>query len=161
MMNTMTPIIITEDLSKTFKASDRIVQAVDRVSLSIGRGELFGLFGTNGAGKSTLVRMLATILAPSSGQARIGGLDVVKNELAVRALVGLVTAEERSFYGRLSARKNLRFFAALTKRAPAGNPPACRICSATLRSSATCFRPVSIPFDRSKTEAKHVPRIDP
>jgi ABC-2 type transport system ATP-binding protein len=76
-------------------------------------GELFGLFGPNGAGKSTLVRMLATLLMPSGDSANVNGHDIVRDELQVRASSGLVTANERSFYGRLSAEHNLSFYAAM------------------------------------------------
>lgn len=83
------------------------------VSFSVERGELFGLFGSNGAGKSTLVRMLATLIAPTSGSATINGFDIAHDELKVRASIGLVASDERSFYGRLTCRQNLSFYAAL------------------------------------------------
>ena len=87
--------------------------AVSNVSLSVRRGEFFGLLGPNGAGKSTLFKMLATLILPDSGRARIGGHDVVSNGSAVRRLVTPVQPDERSLYWRLSARDNLRLFAAL------------------------------------------------
>ena len=74
-------------------------------------GELFGLFGPNGAGKSTLVRMLTTLLTPTRGTAK--GFDIVRDELKVRGACGLVTSDERSFYGRITARHNLSFYAAM------------------------------------------------
>lgn len=114
----MSAMVVAEALSKVFKTANGPLLAVDNVSFTIKRGELFGLFGTNGAGKSTLVRMLSTLLAPTSGRALIDGLDVVAQDLAVRAKIGLVTAEERSFYGRLSAIRNLSFFAALQNVTP-------------------------------------------
>ena len=89
------------------------MNAVSDVTLEIKPGELFGLFGPNGAGKSTIVRMLTTLLAPTSGTASVNGHDVVRDDLQVRASCGLVTAEERSFYGRLSAAHNLSFYAAM------------------------------------------------
>lgn len=109
----MQPIIHTDRLSKRFAAGQREIHAVRGVSLDILPGELFGLFGSNGAGKSTLVRMLSTLLAPSSGSASVNGWDVLRDEINVRRSIGLVTADERSFHGRLSARQNLRFYAAL------------------------------------------------
>src|SRR5215217_6096211 len=87
--------------------------AVDRVSLHIERGELFGLLGQNGAGKTTLIKMLCTALLPSSGSASLMGYDVVKQARQVRERIGLVNGEERSFYWRLTGRQNLEFFAAL------------------------------------------------
>ncbi len=106
----MKSIIVTQELSKTYPGGAR---AVRDVSLAIRPGEIFGLFGPNGAGKSTIVRMLTTLLAPTSGTAVVAGHDVVQEPLAVRGVIGLVTADERSFYGRLSAAQNLAFYAAM------------------------------------------------
>jgi ABC-2 type transport system ATP-binding protein len=109
----MSEIIKTNNLSKTYQSRGKPVTAVTNLTFSVNQGELFGLFGPNGAGKSTLVRMLTTLLAPSSGTAVVNGFDVVQQEMQVRASIGLVTAEERSFYGRLTARQNLQFYAAM------------------------------------------------
>ena len=109
----VTAMIEVERLSKTFQRSGQTVVAVRDVSFDVKAGELFGLFGHNGAGKSTLVRMLATLLRPTHGAARVGGFDLVRAERAVRARLGVVFSDERSFYGRLSATQNLYFFAAL------------------------------------------------
>jgi ABC-2 type transport system ATP-binding protein len=87
--------------------------AVDDISLEIGEGELFGLLGENGAGKTTLIRMLTTTLVPTSGSARVGGFDVVRDPHPVRRLIGLVSGDERTFYWRLTGRQNLEFFASL------------------------------------------------
>jgi ABC-2 type transport system ATP-binding protein len=107
------PIIITRGLTKIYRSMQQEVRAVSDVTLEIRPGELFGLFGPNGAGKSTLVRMLTTLLAPTSGTASVNGYDILRDDLQVRASSGLVTAEERSFYGRLSAVHNLSFYAAM------------------------------------------------
>lgn len=88
------------------------VTAVSDLSLTIPEGELFGLLGPNGAGKTTLVKMLCTLILPSSGTAAIAGHDLVAVG-AIRAAVGLVVSDDRSFYWRLSARRNLAFFAAM------------------------------------------------
>ncbi|MCP4361077.1 MAG: ABC transporter ATP-binding protein [Chloroflexi bacterium] len=88
------------------------VEAVADVTLSITSGETFGLLGPNGAGKTTLVKMLCTLLRPSSGTAVIAGYPL-KKAAAIRAHVSLVVSDERSFYWRLSARHNLNFFAAM------------------------------------------------
>ena len=89
------------------------VPALQAVSLNVLEGEVYGVLGPNGSGKTTLLKILSTILTPSSGQARIFGLDVVTQDTLVRDLVALVTAEDRSFYWRLTARQNLAFFATL------------------------------------------------
>jgi ABC-2 type transport system permease protein len=88
------------------------VLAVDRVSLAVQEGEIFGLLGPNGAGKSSLVRMLCTLVLPTAGQARVCGHDL-SDEATVKAQVGLASGEERSFYWRLNGRDNLRFYGAL------------------------------------------------
>ncbi len=88
------------------------VTAVSDVSFSVEKGEMFGLLGPNGAGKTTLVKMLCTLILPSSGRAMVAGIDL-KNDRAIRAVTGLVVSDERSFYWRLSIRRNLQFFAAL------------------------------------------------
>jgi ABC-2 type transport system ATP-binding protein len=87
--------------------------AVDGVSLQIQRGEIFGLLGPNGAGKSTTIRMLCTLLEPTSGIARINGYDVITQSNLVRQSLGTVLAGERSIYWKLTARENLAYFAAL------------------------------------------------
>ena len=109
----MDKIIQATNLSKTYQSRGQAVTAVSNVTFSVGVGELFGLFGPNGAGKSTIVRMLTTLLAPTSGTAVVHGFDVVQQPIQVRASVGLVTADERSFYGRLTAQQNLQFYAAM------------------------------------------------
>jgi len=112
--------IQTKDITKRFARSSgyrdllpfrkkRWVMAVEGVSIAIEEGEFFGLLGPNGAGKTTLIKMLCCLVLPTSGTARVLGHDVVKEESAVKKLVGLVSAEERSFYWRLSGRENLKF----------------------------------------------------
>jgi ABC-2 type transport system ATP-binding protein len=87
--------------------------AVDGVDLRIEQGEVFGLLGPNGAGKSTTIRMLCTLLEPTSGTARVNGFDIVKQSNQVRQSLGTVLAGERSIYWKLTARENLDYFAAL------------------------------------------------
>ena len=87
--------------------------AVDGVDLQIQRGEIFGLLGPNGAGKSTTIRMLCTLLEPTSGTARVNGFDVVSQANDVRRNLGTLLAGERSIYWKLSGRENLEYFAAL------------------------------------------------
>lgn len=109
----MKPIITTQGLTKVYGKGPNAVHAITDLSLQIMPGEVFGLFGPNGAGKSTLVRILTTLLAPTSGTAFVSGYNVLREELQVRASCGLVTSNERSFYGRLSASQNLAFFASM------------------------------------------------
>jgi ABC-2 type transport system ATP-binding protein len=89
------------------------IRALEGVSLDVEEGEIFGLLGPNGAGKTTLIKLLSCLVIPDSGTAKIFGHDILKEEAEVKKLVGLVSAEERSFYWRLTGRENLRFYAGL------------------------------------------------
>ena len=121
--------IETVDLSKTFpaprdarrlwRAPDpaQAVHAVREVSLAVEEGELFGLLGPNGAGKTTLVKVLCTLISPTSGWARLRGYDL-SDTVHVRQAIGLAVGDERSFYWRLTGRQNLEFYAALYGLSP-------------------------------------------
>jgi ABC-2 type transport system ATP-binding protein len=89
------------------------VEALSDVSFDVHEGEIFGLIGRNGAGKTTLTKIVATLVQPTSGRVTVRGFDSVRDDERVRAQVGLATAEERSFYWRLTAEQNLMFFARL------------------------------------------------
>jgi len=86
--------------------------AVDNISFTVKKGEIFGLLGPNGAGKSTTLRMLSTLARPTGGVATIGGCDIVKNDTKVRNLLGVVS-EKMIIYERLTAKENLWFFGCL------------------------------------------------
>lgn len=99
------------DASKRFGG----VQALDRVSLTIDAGEILVLLGSNGAGKSTLLRIIGTQVLPDSGSVQVDGYDVVRRPREVRRRIGVVLADERSWYWRLSGRANLEFFGRLSE----------------------------------------------
>lgn len=86
--------------------------AVDSVSLTVDSGELFGLIGPDGAGKSTIYRILATLLAPDSGEVSMAGLDPRRDRLKLRTVIGYMP-ERFSLYPDLTVMENLRFFASL------------------------------------------------
>jgi ABC-2 type transport system ATP-binding protein len=102
------PILIADHLSKRY--GDLV--AVDDVSFSVLRGEIFSLLGPNGAGKTTTISMLSCLIAPSSGTAEIDGHAVTTDSLAVRARIGVVP-QEIALYDDLSARQNLTFWGSL------------------------------------------------
>jgi ABC-2 type transport system ATP-binding protein len=101
----MTVLIETFELSKSFGD----FQAVEGVSLQVEAGEVLALLGPNGAGKTTTIRMLASILTPTRGWARIAGFDVVKEPVGVRSNIGMLT-EHHGLYTRMRAHEYLEFF---------------------------------------------------
>ena len=101
-------MIQIKNLSKSFGSTT----AVDNVSLTIGKGELFGLLGPNGAGKSTLINVMTGLLSPDSGGVSFSGFDGMKSSRDIRRVLGLVP-QELSFYLNYSAVENVRFFASL------------------------------------------------
>jgi ABC-2 type transport system ATP-binding protein len=107
------------DLCRTFEAREgwrrrRIARtALERFTLRVDQGEVHGLLGPNGAGKTTLVKILSTILLPTSGSAAVFGHDVVVKAQEARRLIGLVLGGERGHYHSLTARQNLRYWAAI------------------------------------------------
>jgi ABC-2 type transport system ATP-binding protein len=107
--------IIFDKISKSFGA----VKAVRNVSFEVDPGEIFGLLGPNGAGKTTTVKMLSTLLVPTSGSVKILGLDIVKQTREVRKRIGFTFGGARGLYGRLTAVENLRYFAELYAMEPA------------------------------------------
>jgi ABC-2 type transport system ATP-binding protein len=116
----MAPVVEAVDLRRTYKTTTGTVrrrslevEAVRGVSFEIGEGELFGLLGPNGAGKTTTIKMLITLLIPTSGSARVLGHDVVSDARWVRKHIGYVFGGDRGLYERLSALDNLRYFAEL------------------------------------------------
>ena len=101
-------MIQTEDLTKRFGD----ILAVDRLTLSVEAGEVFGFLGPNGAGKTTTIRLLTALISPTSGQATVAGCKVGLEDEKIRRQVGILT-ESPGLYDRLSAERNLAFFARL------------------------------------------------
>jgi ABC-2 type transport system ATP-binding protein len=93
------------------KEDPREVVALDGVTLGIRRGELFGLLGPNGAGKTTLIKILATLLMPTSGTALVSGYDVTRQMREIRREIAMVSGGETSGYGLLTVEENLWMFA--------------------------------------------------
>jgi len=116
-MNGGEKVIEVKDLTKVYPPAARLFGdggkerlAVDRVSFDVHRGEIFGLLGPNGAGKTTTIKMLTTLLIPTSGSATVLGLDAVKESAKLRPRINLVSGGERGLYFRLTGRQNLEFF---------------------------------------------------
>jgi ABC-2 type transport system ATP-binding protein len=102
-------IIRIEHLTKIFKTRNQIVTAVNDITFNINRGEIFGLLGPNGAGKSTLIRLLTTLLKPTSGTACIDNYDLFKNPEKIRAIIG-VCSQNSTLDNELTAYDNLKFY---------------------------------------------------
>src|SRR5919197_4710601 len=130
---TAAPAVETKDLVKVFERGRRTVwqrlrrepdrrerfRAVDGVDLRVETGEIFGVLGPNGAGKTTTMKMLATLLIPTSGTIRVLGIDPLARPREIRARLGAMLSGERSLYWKLTARENLEYSAALYHVAPA------------------------------------------
>lgn len=106
-------MIELHQLTKEFRTKKQRILAVDRLSFEVKPGEIFGLLGPNGAGKTTTVRLLSTLIKPSSGTAFVNGYSIIESPQKVRASIGLSLGDERSFYYRLSGYENLEFFGTL------------------------------------------------
>ena len=102
-----------ERLSKSYVVRGREAQALAEVSASVAPGQLAAVVGPNGAGKTTALRIIATLVRPSSGRGIVFGRDVATEQSAVRRLIGVSLGTGRSFYMRLTAQHNLSFFARL------------------------------------------------
>src|SRR5262249_51207890 len=110
--------VVVEEVTRVFeprRKPDAPAAALARVSVEIPHGEIHGLLGPNGAGKTTLVKILSTVLVPTSGRACVLGHDVVEETRAVRPLIGIVFGGERGLYWRLTGRQNLEYWGALYK----------------------------------------------
>jgi sodium transport system ATP-binding protein len=107
--------VMVHHLAKTFYDEGRgMIKAVDSISFDCHEGEIFGLLGANGAGKTTTLRMLSTILTPTSGTATLMGHDVVKNPEGVRKNLGFYSATT-ALYPRLTTRETIEFFARINQ----------------------------------------------
>src|SRR5919198_3625296 len=111
-------VIELTDLRRTYRSRSGIfhrrtfeTEALQGISFDIAPGELFGLLGPNGAGKTTTIKILTTLLLPTSGSARVLGLDPVTQHAQLRRRIGYVFGGDKGLYDRISALDNLRFFA--------------------------------------------------
>ncbi|MFD7625419.1 ABC transporter ATP-binding protein [Streptomyces sp. NPDC059851] len=115
----MTQGIVVRDLRKTFAVRERMFgprtlkTAVDGLSFTVPRGRVTGFLGLNGAGKTTTIKILSTLLRPTSGSVTVDGLSTVSDARAVRRRINLIAGGERMVYARMTGRENLRYFGVL------------------------------------------------
>src|SRR5918993_2103750 len=102
--------IHARDVTRVYKAKPEPVTALGGVDLDVEPGEYFGLLGPNGAGKTTLIKILTTLLIPTSGTARVAGFDVVTETAKIRRVINMVAGGEQSGYGLLNVREQLWMF---------------------------------------------------
>ncbi len=104
-------IIETFDLTKLFKMKgyEKVVVALNEINLSIKKGEKFGLLGPNGAGKTTLISILSTLIQPTSGYAKVGGYDVLKQPNQIKNIIAIMLESDMLYY-RVTGYDNLKFF---------------------------------------------------
>ena len=95
------------------KKKKKVIHAVKDISLEIPQEKIIGVLGINGAGKTTTIRMLASIIAPTSGSLTMNGVDAVKNHLWIKERINVISGGERNLYWRLTAKENLRYFGSL------------------------------------------------
>jgi len=100
----------TRQLTRVYKTRRDVTTALQGVDLTVDAGELFGVLGPNGAGKTTLIKILVTLLLPTSGQALVDGLDVVKDFKRLRSRISMVSGGEQAGYGILKVREQLWMF---------------------------------------------------
>lgn len=116
-MNTIIEVCDLRREYTTYKGALRkkkeIVEAVRGISFTVNKGEIFGLLGQNGAGKTTTIKMLTTLLAPTSGVCKVFGYDSFGQEKLIRKRINFIFGGEMGVYRRLSGRDNLRYFANL------------------------------------------------
>jgi sodium transport system ATP-binding protein len=105
-------MVQTENLGKVFKDKKSLKTAVEGVSFTARPGEIFGLLGVNGAGKTTTLRMLSTVIAPTTGRAEVAGFDVVRQPEDVRRSIGFLS-NSTALYGRLTPKETLNYFGRL------------------------------------------------
>src|SRR5262245_55553234 len=109
----MAEAIVCEELRRVYPGGNKETVALDALNVTVPQGTVFGLLGPNGAGKTTTVRILSTLLTPTSGHASILGYDVMKQTAQVRDHIGFILGGDRGLYGRLTGQENLEYFAAL------------------------------------------------
>lgn len=97
------------------KKTKKIIHAVDNISFNVEEGEIYGLLGANGAGKTTTIKMLTTLLVPTSGVCKVLGYDVAEQEKLIRPKINFIFGGEQGVYRRLSGKDNLRYFSNLYK----------------------------------------------
>lgn len=112
-LDNVSKLFLTKVRKGLFKSERTTVHALKDVSFKVRRGEVFSLLGPNGAGKTTCIKVLTTLLLPTSGEVEVNGVDVKKNPTKVKTFINAMLMGERSIYWKLTGRQNLEYFGTL------------------------------------------------
>lgn len=104
---------ILKEKTSLFGVKNKVIHAVKDISLEIPQGKIVGVLGINGAGKTTTIRMLASIIEPTSGTLTMNGVNAIRNHLWVKERINVISGGERNLYWRLTAKENLKYFGSL------------------------------------------------
>jgi ABC-2 type transport system ATP-binding protein len=138
----LTKSYVVRERKGLFKSQKRTVAALKDVSFEVLPGEILGLLGPNGAGKTTLIKILATLLLPTSGDAWVNGFHIQDDEDDLRASVGCMLMGERGLYWKLTGRENLEYFGALYHLSSTQRRHRAQEIIALLKLADICDRPV-------------------
>ncbi len=158
----MENVIECLDITRTYSSrnlfgKEQKTVALNHLSFTVRKGIVFSLLGPNGSGKTTTIRILSTLLTPTSGQARVLGLDCINEASKIRGRIGLILGGDRGLYGRLNAVENLQYFAAMNNMSGAETKTRLKEVLGTVGLTENANRPVE-QYSRGMRQRLHIAR---